>query len=207
VEGSDSFDAISRSFSYVFAKPWRSALYGLAALVYGVVTYLFVRVFVYITLCGAHWFASGGVFAGGDRLGPEADKLDVIWAAPTFDTLWGRFNWQAMSSMESIGAVLVGLWTFLIAAMVAAYLLSYIASATTVIYYLLRREVDSTDLDDVYVEEADEQEFPAPQAVPAEAGESAEADPQAKGEESAEESEPAEESDEDQPDQDENTGG
>ncbi|MFW5818034.1 MAG: hypothetical protein ACOCWV_05770 [Planctomycetota bacterium] len=174
VEGSDSFDAISRSFSYVFAKPWRSALYGLAALVYGVVTYLFVRVFVYITLCGTQWFARGGVGWGGDALSPDADKIDVIWAAPQFDALWGRFNWHAMGPLETVGAVLIGFWTFLLAAMVAAYLLSYVASSTTAIYYLLRREVDSTDLDDVYVEEADEQEFPAPQAVPAEAPESAE---------------------------------
>ena len=174
VEGSDSFDAISRSFSYVFAKPWRSALYGLAALVYGVVTYLFVRVFVYITLCGTQWFARGGVGWGGDALGPDADKIDVIWAAPQFDALWGQFNWYAMGPMETIGAVLIGFWTFLLAAMVAAYLLSYVASSTTAIYYLLRRDVDSTDLDDVYVEEADEQEFPAPQAIPAEAPESTE---------------------------------
>ncbi len=179
VEGSDSFDAISRSFSYVFAKPWRSALYGLAALVYGVVTYLFVRVFVYITLCGTQWFARGGVGWGGDALGPDADKIDVIWAAPQFDALWGEFNWYAMGPMETIGALLIGFWTFLLAAMVAAYLLSYVASSTTAIYYLLRREVDSTDLDDVYVEEADEQEFPAPQAVPAEAPESTTDEPAA----------------------------
>ncbi|MFP4052980.1 MAG: hypothetical protein ACLFV7_03850, partial [Phycisphaerae bacterium] len=166
VEGSDSFDAISRSFSYVFARPWRSALYGLVALVYGVITYLFVRLFIFLTLCTTHWFVAGGVFTGGDRLGEGADKLDVIWAAPQFGDLFGRFNWQAMSGMESVGAVLIGVWVFLLAGVVAAYLLSYFASATTTIYFLLRRQVDATDLDDVYVEEADEDDFAAPQAAP-----------------------------------------
>jgi hypothetical protein len=218
VEGSDSFDAISRSFSYVFAKPWRSALYGLAALLYGVVTYLFVRVFVWITLCGVHWFASGGVIGGGNVLGPDADALDVVWAAPTFDSLWGQFNWQAVGTVQTVSSVLIGFWTFLLAAMVAAYLLSFAASATTAIYYLLRREVDSTDLDDVYVEEAEEQEFPAPQAVPAEATEPTGEGEAESAEESGGEQGPAEESPEaqtdqgeqggeEQTDEDENTGG
>ena len=41
VEGSDSFDAISRSFSYLYARPWRLAFYTLVAVVYGGLTYAF----------------------------------------------------------------------------------------------------------------------------------------------------------------------
>jgi len=166
VEGSDSFDAISRSVSYVFNKPWRAGLYGLIALVYGVITYVFVRLFAYLALAATHTFVSWGVFGGGQTLGAEADKLDVLWTAPTFDCLFGRFSWSAMSGAEQVGAFLIGIWIFLVAATVAAYMLSYLASSTTVIYYLLRRKVDATDLDDVYVEEAEE---PATQAEPAEA--------------------------------------
>ena len=43
VEGSDSFDAISRTFSYVYARPWRMLFYTLVAIVYGALCYLFVR--------------------------------------------------------------------------------------------------------------------------------------------------------------------
>ncbi|HUB25819.1 MAG TPA: hypothetical protein VL992_10360, partial [Tepidisphaeraceae bacterium] len=43
VEGSDSFDAISRSFSYVYACPWRMLFYTAVAVGYGAATYLFVR--------------------------------------------------------------------------------------------------------------------------------------------------------------------
>ncbi len=35
VEGSDSFDAISRSFSYVFHRPWKMICYSAISLVYG----------------------------------------------------------------------------------------------------------------------------------------------------------------------------
>ena len=162
VEGSDSFDAISRSFSYVLSRPWRAGLYALVALVYGTITYLFVRLFIFITLTVTHYFLGWGmlgdawVFGGGKTLGPDADKLDVLWAPPTFDSLWGSFNWQAMSGWESVGAFMIGAWVFLAAAVVGAYLISFFASSSTVIYLLLRRNVDATDMDEVYVEESDQ---------------------------------------------------
>lgn len=168
VEGSDSFDAISRSFSYIFNKPWRAIFYGLVALVYGVITYLFVRLFAYLALVVTHSFVKLGVFAGAPSLDAQADKLDLLWARPTFDSLFGSFNWAAMSGAQQIGAFLIGVWVFLVAAAVAGYLLTFAASSTTVIYFLLRRKVDATDLDDVYVEEPEE--LPTP---PAEAEEMA----------------------------------
>ena len=156
VEGSDSMDAVSRSFSYVFSRPWRAGLYGFIALVYGTVTYLFVRLFAFIGLKAVHLFVGWGVFGGGSALHPAADKLDVMWNTPTFDRLFGPINWPAMSGVQPLGAFLINLWVFLVAAAVGAYLLSYAASSTTAIYFLLRRKVDATDLDDVYVEEAPE---------------------------------------------------
>ena len=47
VEGSDSFDAISRSFSYVYVRPWRLALlHGWSPWCTGRSCYLFVRLFL-----------------------------------------------------------------------------------------------------------------------------------------------------------------
>ncbi|MEE8385388.1 MAG: hypothetical protein V3S01_05695, partial [Dehalococcoidia bacterium] len=43
VEGSDAFDALSRSFSYIYQRPWRSAFYGLLSLVYGAICLVFVK--------------------------------------------------------------------------------------------------------------------------------------------------------------------
>jgi hypothetical protein len=167
VEGSDSFDAISRSFSYVFAKPWRAGLYAVVAVVYGVICYLFVRAFAYVALLATHWFAKIGIWAGGARLG-AADKMDVMWPTPSFGDFHPPLPWEAMSTSESIGAFLIGMWVYLIAALVLAFALSYCASATTVIYYLLRRKVDATDLDDVYVEQTEEEFPPAEGEPPAE---------------------------------------
>ncbi len=155
VEGSDSFDAISRSFSYVFGRPWRALLYGLVALVYGAVTYLFVRFFAFIALSATHCFVKLGVISGGGELPPGSDALDEVWAAPTFDNLTG----PATFGSNPIASWLIGMWVFMVAAGVLAYLLSYVASSTTVIYYLLRRKEDATDLDDVYIEDIEEEDF------------------------------------------------
>jgi hypothetical protein len=173
VEGSDSFDAMSRSFSYVFNKPWLAILYGLVAVVYGAITYLFVRFFVFLALASTHFFAKWGIFTSGDAVHPTADKMDLIWQKPTFDSLWQPLNWEAMSSLNVVGAFIIAIWIFLIAAMVLAFVVSYGVSTSTVIYYLLRRKVDATDLDDVYVEEAEE-ELGEPEA----AGEAAPAEPE-----------------------------
>lgn len=157
VEGSDSFDAMSRSYSYVYGRPWHALFYGLVALIYGALTYLFVRLFAFVTLASAHMFLKWFVFRTGPTVGSEADKIDVLWKAPTFDSLFfGHFNWDAMNKPEAVGAFFIGVWVFVVAGTTAAYLLSYLASSTTVAYFLLRRKVDATDLDDVYVEESPE---------------------------------------------------
>lgn len=166
VEGSDSFDAISRSFSYVFSRPWRAGLYGLVAVVYGAITYMFVRFFVYLSLVTTHTFLKWGIWSGGSSLHADADLLDVVWARPTFNNLFGTFNWDAMGGWEKTWAFAINFWVYVVAAMVAAYLISYAASSLTVIYYLLRRKVDATDLDDVYVEEFEEPATPAVAAAP-----------------------------------------
>jgi hypothetical protein len=168
VEGSDSFDAISRSFSYIFSRPWRYGLYTIVAAIYGTVCYLFVRLFAYLLLAGARLFVGHGLFGyglasgNGAQLGEGATKLDVLWAPPTFDSLARGINYSAMSGWDKLPALFINLWVYLVAALVLAFALSYFVSAYTTIYYLLRRKVDATDLDDVYVEEAEgEEELPA----------------------------------------------
>ncbi|MDP6546760.1 MAG: hypothetical protein QGH60_22535 [Phycisphaerae bacterium] len=157
VEGSDAFDAISRSFSYVFARPWRAMVYGLIALVYGTICYLFVRLFAFLALAATHWFVKGGIFGGGSDLAVNADRMDMLWPAPTFSNFHPPISWEALSGVEALSAGIISIWIYIMIALVAAFGLSFLASSTTVIYYLLRRKVDATDLDDVYVEESEEE--------------------------------------------------
>lgn len=157
VEGSDSFDAISRSFSYVFARPWRMIFYTAVAIGYGALTYLFVRFFVWIVLLVTHAFAS--LFLRGAESGGTAYWFQQIWPEP--GTFWSMklpydVNYAGLAWSEDIAAFLISFWVYLLIAMVGAYAISYFLSVSTIIYTLMRREVDATELEDVYVEELED---------------------------------------------------
>ncbi len=162
VEGSDSFDSMGRTFSYIFGRPWHAAFYGLAAIIYGAITYLFVRLFLYLGLLATHTTLAWGVLRGpadgpGSGVHPYADKLDLFWPQPTFTQLFRGLNWDALNGWEVIWAFGIGIFVFLVASVAFAYLLSYYFSASTIIYCLLRRKIDATDLDEAYTEEFDQQ--------------------------------------------------
>ncbi|MBL7133587.1 MAG: hypothetical protein ISS78_05770 [Phycisphaerae bacterium] len=196
VEGSDCFDAMSRSFTYVFSRPWRAGLYAVAALVHGAICYVFIRFFAFVALAATHCFVKAAVWTGGEDLPGVADpdKLDVLWTAPTFQDLH-TWNWEAMTPAQGLGALLIMAWVYLIVGLVAAFALSYFTSGMTMIYYLLRREVDATDIDEVYVGEEEDELAPAVEPAvepPAESEAPVDAAPVAESEAPAEAAPPAE---------------
>ena len=155
VEGSDAFDAFSHSFSYPFQRPFRYGLYWLVAAGYGTICYLFVRLFAFIALLMIHFWTGWAMkIAGRDEYAPGAGKLDTMWAQPTFDSFHGPFQFEVMGRWEGFSAVILSGWVYLVIGIVAAFGVCFVFSAATNIYYILRRKIDATDLDDVYVEEA-----------------------------------------------------
>lgn len=164
VEGSDSFDAISRSFSYVFARPWRMLWYTIVAVVYGAICYLFVRFFVWMVLA-VTWFFMNWLLGRptGEMVNPThaadvwrlmvpqpgaGEPNNVLPYTPAYDHLKGS---------ETVAAGLFVWWNYIVIGLIGAFAISFYFSANTLIYYLMRREVDATELDDVYVEETDEE--------------------------------------------------
>jgi hypothetical protein len=171
VEGSDSFDAISRSFSYLYARPWRLGFYTAVAIGYGALTYLFVRYFIYILLSLVHIFLGRLVFAHSASLAP---LWQTLWPSPSsIGRLSYDIDWISLSPGERVGAVLISFWVHLAVYMLGSFTISFYFSVSAIIYYLLRHEVDATELDDVYLEQADEDfaETPAGSSPVPEAGE------------------------------------
>jgi hypothetical protein len=164
VEGSDSFDAISRSFSYVFARPWRMLWYTLLALIYGGIAYLFVRFFIFMMLSLTHFFVGWWLGSGARQYWDV--PATSIWPPPTWDSLTYNVNYGNLKWSEDTAAGLISFWVYLTIGLLGAFAISFYFSANTIIYYLMRREVDATELDDVYVEES-EDEFGEPVPSPA----------------------------------------
>jgi len=155
VEGSDSFDAISRSFSYVYARPWRMLFYTVIAILYGALCYFFVRFFLYLMLTLTHHFVDAGTFKNVSSDVP-IEMWTQMWPEPRFEELAYEPSWMVLSADQKAGAFLVSLWNYLAIGLLGAFAISFYFSANTIIYYLMRREVDATELDDVYLEQADE---------------------------------------------------
>ncbi len=150
VEGSDSFDAISRSFSYVFARPWKMAFYNLVAIVHASLTYLFLRFMVFLTLALVHYFLT--VWTN-DR-GPDGTSsfANVLVSPDGFWHLGAAPTYASLTTAESIAWIGTSFWLYLFLGLLGAFVLSVYLSTNTIIYYLLRQDVDATELDDVYLE-------------------------------------------------------
>ena len=155
VEGTDRFDAVSRSFSYVFAQPWRLALYGLVSLVYGALGYLFVRAIAFFTLFLAHTMLKMGAFGGRGAMGPDADWVDTIYPSPEFWNLHS-YNFAATDWCGDGAGGILSFWVYLAIALVGGFVIAFAVSSSTVIYTMLRNAIDGADFGDVYLESEDE---------------------------------------------------
>ena len=154
VEGSDSFDAVSRSFSYLYARPWQLGFYTLVALVYGGITYLFVRFFIFVLLKLTHLAFGALVFT---KAPMGVNSFDAMWPMGS-DMMNLAYNpaWFGLGTGQAIGAGLLAFWNYLVISMLGAFAVSLYFSANTIIYYLMRRDVDATDMEDVYLEQTDD---------------------------------------------------
>ena len=82
-EGSDSFDALSRSYSYVLSNPWQYIWYSLVALAYGAVVVFFVGFMGSLMVYLGKWGVSQADFIWSDR-----DPAYLCIYAPT------SFGWR-----------------------------------------------------------------------------------------------------------------
>ncbi len=163
-EGTDAFDAVSRAFSYVFSRPWRYLAYHLVAFLYAIPSCLFVLLFTGAFLKLALRLCQLGMPHAADRFG-----LVVAAQSPA---LGGSFSWAPFSQgpLLWVTTCLVFAMIFILAGLSWAYPVSYLFSARTIIYFLMRKAVDGTEMREVYEEESEE-ELVAGSASPPPAGE------------------------------------
>jgi len=136
VEGTDSFDALNRTYSYVFQRPLRYFFYVIVATVVGWLGWIVVENFAASVIWLASWAASWG--AGAARM----DEL-----------VYGK---GALSSI-------IAFWSGWVKLLAIGYAFSYFAVASTAIYYLLRRDVDARETDEVFLDaDTSEQKFGLP---------------------------------------------
>ena len=142
-EGTDAFDAISRSYSYLFGRPWRLVLIALFALPLGAVG---------VTVAG--WAAA------------SAEGIAVRWAADGRVVEPGDVRPDLPDTAgEEFGEHAAAVWTRLWRSLVGGYAAAYFFAAATVAYFLLRYADDAVPTDEVWLE-GDGRKYAEPGEIP-----------------------------------------
>ncbi len=132
VEDSDGFDGLSRIFSYLFGRIWYFLWLTVVTLCYGALCLFLAEVLLQLMAYLAYWGVSWGM--GSAQAG----------------TLFQQ-DQPSLATTISIG------WGSILNLLFSGFVISFFWSASTVIYFLLRKCDDGTPLDHVYVaEEANE---------------------------------------------------
>ena len=183
-EGTDSWEAVSRSYSYVFQAPWHFIWYSLVAIAYGAVVVFFVGFMGSLTVYLGKWGVSqtpGATYFNRDPgflfvWSPSSfgwrellladtklpDGRNIVQSTGIDPTAYNVYV-DSMSWWNKIGATFVAVWINLVFLMILGFGYSYFWSSNTIIYLLMRRKVDDAELDEVYLEE-EEDAFPEPTA-------------------------------------------
>lgn len=159
VEGSDAFDAMSRAYSYVLSRPKQFLVYCMVNVLYGLVCLLVIAFVAWLMIRLSFFTVGAGM----------GHKFSLIQSLLSQKCNIACLGFCSATSPEATAAAvspeqwslkfLAGMlmvYIFLIKLAVWSFLTTYLFSAKTIIYFLLRKEIDSTDVSDVYLEE-DEQ--------------------------------------------------
>jgi hypothetical protein len=197
-EGSDTFDALSRSYNYVFQAPWHYLWYSFVAVLYGAAVTLFVVFLASLTVYLSKWavaqaplnqyfdrqpdylFVHAPESFGWRELFLKGSPAEIV-ATPVKDRETERPYYvyepanpeaaatyrKSLNGVEAVGAWMVAVWLSLAFLLMLGFSYSYFWSAATAIYLLMRKKVDETDLDEIYIEEELPEAPVAPPPAPA----------------------------------------
>lgn len=139
VERTDSFDAISRGFAYLYQRPLHLLFYLTAASVLGALAQFAVDFGVRTTTAATE--VAVGIGAGEGRL------RDLGWD--------GNGASHDLSEVGEFGATAIQFWTNAVRAAARYFPLAYFWPATTAIYLLLRRDIDGAEVTEVAFDEGE----------------------------------------------------
>ncbi|MGE0607193.1 MAG: hypothetical protein AB7O62_08885 [Pirellulales bacterium] len=150
VEGQDSWDALNRTYSYVYQRPLQFLFYVLVSGVVGLLGWMFVSLFatgvIYLGEWGVSWSS------GGERMRIVEDAAPVSirnydWTAPT-----DLAAADAPSKPLRAGATMAAAWTAGARLLALGFGYSFFWTAATGIYLLLRKDTDDAPLDEIAID-------------------------------------------------------
>jgi len=151
VEQTDAFDGVSRCYAYVSQRPLHLMFYVLVAMGLGFLGDFLVQGIAYAVVGLSDWTISWGLSS--ERTTELVQSTHANLSAPA-----------------DIGRMSIQFWKWSLQALVASYSVGYLWSASVGIYLLLRRHIDSTEMDEIAFEESDLPKNGLPHLEPDESG-------------------------------------
>lgn len=144
-EGTSGLDSIGRSFSYVLNRPVRMLYYVFMSSAFGTFFYLMLRLMIFIVLRFTYRLLEMGMGLAG-----KGDKIERVWVRPEFLNILNKASGAATWS-ESFASFVIYLFLLILIGFLLAYIISYVFSAATIIYALMRKKVDHVAYEEVYL--------------------------------------------------------
>ncbi|HEX4415747.1 MAG TPA: hypothetical protein VH107_19100 [Lacipirellulaceae bacterium] len=173
VEGTDAFDALSRSYAYTYHRPWRLLWYVLFATFLAVVSMFVVKLFASSAVTVGDWAIDWGLddetmHGVVEPRGPQdfegtPPAIEVVPGTPADKALppiSPRQEPIEPTGLLAAARTAIGFWKTVVAALVAGYQAGFLWVAAVGIYLLLRRDIDGVQLNEVYLDQADEYGLP-----------------------------------------------
>jgi hypothetical protein len=153
----DSFEAFSRSFSYVYGQPLRYFFYVVVVLLLGALGLAVVQIAINLILGFAFGMLSWG--AGGESV-TEIQQLIVLIQA-------GAELPAERNELLTFGATLFALVSGIVQSTLHGFAYSYLFVTAAGIYLLLRQDVDETEFDEIYLPAEERKPSPPASSTPA----------------------------------------
>lgn len=155
VDGIDAFDAFSRSLNYIVTRVWRAVLYAIVAVAFGVACFVVVGAVTKFMLLTTHAVVDFGTkwWTYGNGTG----KLAALWPAGGPSAVYAAPDWAQLPWLERIPALVIGVYVLFAVGLMWSFLASYYYTTSTIVYCLLRRDVDAIDLEDIQFDDQDEE--------------------------------------------------
>ena len=138
-EGQNAFDAMTRAFAYVFQRPLHCLGYAAVAMLFGGFCWLIVANLCTSVVELSYWATSWGA-----NVGSSADE-------PRMEVVQGLVSTAEPSSTLSFARNTIVFWNGMISTLAASFLYGLFWCMASAVYLLLRKDVDDTEMDEIYI--------------------------------------------------------
>lgn len=147
-EGTDAIDAVQHAYSMVFARPGRLALYALLLVAQGVAMGMLVWVVVILSM----QFVQDGVGGWGGEGGRRVvGALQPTVLSPDYAVAARAGGVGEPRGLERAGSGLSRLFTGTLLLLGVSYAVSFVFTASTLLYLAMRRVVDGQDMSEIHM--------------------------------------------------------